>query len=147
MFLAFLLWLGLFLFAILDCLAADPTRCRGFPKLVWIPLIALLPIVGPAAWLMFGRPLQLREQRIANQRPKPSRPLGPDDDPRFLEMTGGPARSAPPRRPSEPDEKPQSGASSEPEASRKPDEDAGPVKGSSPGPQQEGPDATARNAD
>lgn len=87
MFLALFLWLGLFLFAVLDCLAADPTRCRGLPKLLWIPVIGLLPIVGPSAWLMFGRPHRLPE----NGRPPrpPRRPLGPEDDPRFLEKLGG----------------------------------------------------------
>ena len=103
---AFLLSLGLFIFAVLDCITSDRSQCRILPKALWFLIIVLIPIVGPLAWLLLGRPAKPSEHPAgrmparpdSSPPPRPSRrPLGPDDDPRFLEMTGGPAHAAPPR--------------------------------------------------
>ncbi|MBO3184708.1 AMP-binding protein, partial [Dermatophilus congolensis] len=47
---------------------------RALPKPIWALGICLFPIVGGTAWWLAGRP----------QRPRPQRPIGPDDDPDFL---------------------------------------------------------------
>ncbi|HEX2149621.1 MAG TPA: PLD nuclease N-terminal domain-containing protein, partial [Actinomycetota bacterium] len=96
---AILFSIGITIFALLDLIATAPERCRVLPKILWLPVVIFLPTVGPLAWVLLGRPEK------ANPSPRdlgyradpgtmPKRPLGPDDDPRFLEMTGGPVRPA-----------------------------------------------------
>jgi hypothetical protein len=66
---------------------------RNLPKTFWILLIIFLPTIGSVAWLLLGRPEKTRlypgDNRARANPPgaRPRRPLGPDDDPRFLEMT------------------------------------------------------------
>jgi hypothetical protein len=71
--------------ALISCLSADRDQVRALPRLLWVPVIVLLPLVGPGCWFLFGR----------RQRPQPPRPGGgpgrprpkpstPDDDPDFL---------------------------------------------------------------
>jgi hypothetical protein len=96
---AFLFSLALLIFAVLDCIATDASLCRNLPKTLWILLIIFLPTIGSVAWLLLGRPEKTRflpgDTRFrAGPQPRPKRPLGPDDDPRFLEMTGGPVAPA-----------------------------------------------------
>lgn len=92
--LAFLFSLGLLVFCVLDCIA-DSSLVRNLPKTLWILLIIFLPTIGSIAWLLLGRPEKTRfypgDTRVRPNPPaaRPKRPLGPDDDPRFLEMTRG----------------------------------------------------------
>jgi hypothetical protein len=116
--------IGITIFAFLDLIATAPERCRGLPKILWLLVVIFLPTVGPLAWLIFGRPergtLSPRGPGYQVDRTgKPKRPLGPDDDPRFLEMTGGPVRPAarkpqsdprPPKPPASPQDGHPSGA-------------------------------------
>ncbi|HEU4868933.1 MAG TPA: PLD nuclease N-terminal domain-containing protein [Actinomycetota bacterium] len=91
--LAFLFSLGLLVFCVLDCIATDSSLVRNLPKTLWIMLIIFLPTIGSVAWLLLGRPEKTRpypgDSRTRANPPaaRPKRPLGPDDDPRFLEMT------------------------------------------------------------
>lgn len=84
-----LIELGLLIYCFLDCLQSDDLLIRNLPKWGWIVLIIVVPIVGPIAWLVAGRP-----QTAA---PGPARTTGypayeqpqrrlqaPDDDPEFL---------------------------------------------------------------
>ena len=97
---AFLFSLALLLFCVLDCIATDASLVRNLPKTLWIMLIIFLPTIGSVAWLLLGRPEKTRlmpgDTRYRPDPPaaRPKRPLGPDDDPRFLEMTRG---SVPPQ--------------------------------------------------
>ncbi|HEX2149250.1 MAG TPA: PLD nuclease N-terminal domain-containing protein [Actinomycetota bacterium] len=99
---ALLLSLGLLVFCVLDCMVTDSSLVRNLPKLLWIMLIVFLPPIGSVAWLLLGRPEKARPYPgDARSRPtapaaRPKRPLGPDDDPRFQEMTR--YISAPPPR-------------------------------------------------
>jgi hypothetical protein len=105
---AVLFSIGITIFALLDLIATAPERCRGLPKILWLPVVIFLPTVGPLAWLLLGRP-EMERRRPSSGRyaadpgARPKRPLGPDDDPRFLEMTGGPVRPAV-RKPAAPPE-------------------------------------------
>jgi hypothetical protein len=91
--LAFLFSLGLLVFCVLDCIASDSSLVRNLPKSLWIMLIIFLPTIGSIAWLLLGRPEKTRlypgdsRGRMNPPAARPKRPLGPDDDPRFLEMT------------------------------------------------------------
>jgi hypothetical protein len=44
-------------------------------KSVWLAVVILVPIVGPVAWIVRGRPRRMSP---------PRRGRGPDDDPDFL---------------------------------------------------------------
>jgi hypothetical protein len=99
--LAFLFSLGLLVFCVLDCIATDSSLVRNLPKTFWILLIIFLPTIGSVAWLLLGRPEKSRvypgDNRARGNPPARSkRPLGPDDDPRVLEMT---RNLTPPRAP------------------------------------------------
>lgn len=82
------LWpLLLIAFTVYNLISAIQTKdadVRSLPKIVWIILILLFPLVGGIAWLMAGRTRTGSAGPI--RRPSPPRrgPLGPDDDPEFL---------------------------------------------------------------
>ncbi len=89
--LPFLVELALVLYALIDCLLCDEALVRNLPKLLWVFIILLFPIVGPIAWLVAGRPQgagpatggPMWGSGPRAHRPAP-RPKGPDDDPDFL---------------------------------------------------------------
>ena len=76
--------------ALISCLSVANRRAiRRLPRGVWVALILLVPVVGAAAWFLFGRPLSLRRARTGFWRLVPgsgARPtvLAPDDDAEFL---------------------------------------------------------------
>jgi Phospholipase_D-nuclease N-terminal len=47
----------LLVFCLIDCIQTDPLLVRNLPKIGWILLIVILPIVGGIAWLVAGRPV------------------------------------------------------------------------------------------
>ena len=80
--LPWLLSIALTVYAVVDCIQTDEPRVRNLPKLLWILLILVFPVVGPIAWLVAGRPQRGPAGRRPTSRPQP--PRGPDDDPDFL---------------------------------------------------------------
>jgi Phospholipase_D-nuclease N-terminal len=46
------------IFCLIDCIQTDSTLVRNLPKIAWIVLIVVLPLVGGIAWLFAGRPLR-----------------------------------------------------------------------------------------
>ena len=83
--LPWLLTLAVTIYAVVDAIQSDDAQVRNLPKLLWILLILLFPLVGSIAWFLAGRPPRARPQRGPG-RPGPGRrpPQGPDDDPDFL---------------------------------------------------------------
>ena len=87
-----LLLIGLEIFALIDCIQTPNDEVRHLPKLAWIILIVIAPLGGAIAWLFTGRPRgtaaegsqPIRSGGSAARRS--TRPLGPDDDPEFLEQ-------------------------------------------------------------
>lgn len=51
-----LLMLGFWLWALYDVITTPDGAARHLPKLAWVFVIALLWVVGAAAWLLLGRP-------------------------------------------------------------------------------------------
>lgn len=47
---------ALVVFCLVDCVQTDRDRVRNLPKVAWILLILLVPLVGGIAWLVAGRP-------------------------------------------------------------------------------------------
>jgi hypothetical protein len=92
-----LLILALALFAVIDCLSRDDDEVRGLPKVLWVLVILLFPLLGSLAWFFAGRPrgagLPGAGFGSAGESPfrlpgglgRPTaRPVAPDDDPEFL---------------------------------------------------------------
>ena len=76
-----LLLLGLTIYAAVDCIQTEEGRQRHLPKVLWLLLILLFPVVGPVSWFLAGRSGPARRRRPGN---RPPYPRGPDDDPDFL---------------------------------------------------------------
>ena len=72
--------LVLLVLALISALSAD--RVRTLPRALWVLVVLLIPLLGPLAYFVFGRPLPA--PREGPVRRPPSRPASPDDDPEFL---------------------------------------------------------------
>lgn len=79
----------LLVYTAIECVQSDRYAVRNLSKGAWLVVIVLLPVIGPIAWLIAGRPQRpgphpwSPPQRTST--PGPGRaPLGPDDDPEFL---------------------------------------------------------------
>jgi Phospholipase_D-nuclease N-terminal len=93
-FLPAILVIVLAIYSWIEIAQSDPREVRQLPRGLWA-LLVFIPLVGAAAWLVYGRP-----NGDTPPPPKPkARPhvVAPDDDPEFL-------RSLRQRRP--PDEEP-----------------------------------------
>jgi Phospholipase_D-nuclease N-terminal len=51
-----LLFIGLWLFCVLDVLGTSPDAVALMPKIVWLAVVLFLSPLGSVAWLMLGRP-------------------------------------------------------------------------------------------
>ncbi|WP_028709097.1 PLD nuclease N-terminal domain-containing protein [Propionicicella superfundia] len=65
----------LMIYCVVDIAMSGPFKVRLMPRWLWLAAVICLPLVGSAAWLIFGRP------RV---EPPPKKPTAPDDDPDFL---------------------------------------------------------------
>lgn len=72
--------LGFIVYTLTDCVQTPENQIRGLPKIGWVFVILLLPLLGGTAWLVVGKP---QRPGIQDRRP-PRGPRGPDDDPDFL---------------------------------------------------------------
>jgi phospholipase D-like protein len=72
--------LVLFVLGLISSLSAD--RVRNAPRLVWVLLIVLIPLLGSIAYFVWGRPLGVPIEGVP--RRSRSHPTSPDDDPEFL---------------------------------------------------------------
>lgn len=85
-----LLALGFALYCIIDLVRSSDDEVRGLPRLVWLLLMIVLPVLGGIAWLVAGRPRSSRPPGRGPLRPRPSSAVrGPDDDPDFLRSLDG----------------------------------------------------------
>lgn len=111
-------------YCLIDVIRSEESAIRGLPKLPWVFIVLLFPVVGGAAWFLAGRPRGTKPPgtgRIA--RPKP-RVVGPDDDPDFLRNIKRP-KAAPPAAPVDPTTTtggPTGGAGDEPPPARPTDD-------------------------
>lgn len=90
------LMLGLTIFAVVDVITTDDGSVRNLPKMMWLLLVLLFPLVGSIAWFVAGRPVvgtgRARfgaYERDASAFPEYNRPgrfaaTNPDDDEEFL---------------------------------------------------------------
>ena len=73
--------LVLFVLALISVLSAE--RVRTAPRVVWVLLILLIPLLGPIAYFVWGRPVPAPREGPPVRRTR-SRPSSPDDDADFL---------------------------------------------------------------
>lgn len=74
---------GLSVYCLFDVRSTGRGEVRALPKAAWF-VVVLVPLVGPAAWLLAGRSPR---RGPGTPRPRP-RVVGPDDDPDFLWRLG-----------------------------------------------------------
>jgi hypothetical protein len=94
-----LAYLGLTVYSVIDCFQTPPEELHLFSRARWITVILLIPVIGAAGWLLAGRPGRGRHERAAAGPERAAgygwtaegvaqHPIGPDDDPEFLEGLG-----------------------------------------------------------
>jgi hypothetical protein len=66
--------LVLTIFCLVDAITSRDDDVRHVPKLWWLILILLFPVVGSVAWLVAGRPTTTTRAPRARERPAPERP-------------------------------------------------------------------------
>ncbi|HEY0530798.1 MAG TPA: PLD nuclease N-terminal domain-containing protein [Actinoplanes sp.] len=73
--------LALFVLALISCLSVE--RVRTLPRFAWVLLIVVIPLAGPIAYFVWGRPAGPPLEGSLVHRVS-RRPSSPDDDPEFL---------------------------------------------------------------
>jgi hypothetical protein len=87
--------LCLLVYCVLNVITTPEHEVRNLPKLLWLVLVIFVPIIGPVAWLVAGRPLGpsrpggLPYKGNNGRFPEYDRPgraaaQNPDDDEAFL---------------------------------------------------------------
>jgi Phospholipase_D-nuclease N-terminal len=89
-----LVFLGLWIFCIIDVITTPDGQSRNLPKVAWLLIVIVLMDVGSIAWLIAGRTWNGEPRRPGVPRPPlvgtPDRPgarpvaSNPDDDEEFL---------------------------------------------------------------
>jgi hypothetical protein len=51
-----LVFLGLWIFCLIDVITSDSAAVRNLPKLTWVFIVIILSEIGAIAWLVAGRP-------------------------------------------------------------------------------------------
>jgi hypothetical protein len=65
---------ALWVFCLVDAIGARADRIRNLPKVAWVLLILLFPLVGSIGWLVAGRPESGGSRRSAYEREQPAFP-------------------------------------------------------------------------
>jgi Phospholipase_D-nuclease N-terminal len=78
-----LAYLAVTVVALIDCLSTEG-RIRGLPRALWAVIILFVPLIGPAAWFLAGRPARPADPAATPLLPPLHRVIAPDDDPDFL---------------------------------------------------------------
>ena len=76
--------LVLLVYAVVDLTRTPGAQVRTLPKPLWF-LVLLLPVLGPVAWLLAGRPKPGTPRAVPRVLPPDTGPArAPDDDEAFL---------------------------------------------------------------
>ncbi|MFF5171388.1 PLD nuclease N-terminal domain-containing protein [Micromonospora sp. NPDC000089] len=88
--LLFLVEIVLGICALISCLSAEEGQIRALPRVAWVLIILLFPLVGSVVWFAAGREPGPARPRTAwpmgdgfSERDRANR-VAPDDDPEFL---------------------------------------------------------------
>lgn len=108
--------LVLWLYCLFDAITTPEAACRNLPKILWVVVVLLFPLIGSIAWLLAGRPARTadlsgydpapgpRRGPRSGPRPGPSAALAPDDDEEFLRRVRERAEEQRRNAPKRPDE-------------------------------------------
>ncbi|AUH41274.1 PLD nuclease N-terminal domain-containing protein [Streptomyces sp. CMB-StM0423] len=85
--------LGVVIYALLDCATTRKEDAKHLPKIAWIILIVLFPLLGSIGWLIAGRnrrrpPAGGSGGGGGTGRGRRSTWVAPDDNPEFLKKLG-----------------------------------------------------------
>lgn len=85
-YLPFLIYAAVTIYSIVDIALIERYRVRALPKIVWVLIVIVIPIVGAVLWFLLGR---IRLNDSGDTRgPVRRGPAAPDDDPEFLRKLG-----------------------------------------------------------
>jgi hypothetical protein len=101
--------LVLWLYCLFDVITTPDEVCRNLPKIVWLLVVLLFPLVGSIVWLVAGRPQTARTSARPSTYPEYDRPgrfaaTNPDDDEEFLRQCRERAEEQRRNAPKRPDE-------------------------------------------
>lgn len=85
---------GIFIYALIDCIRSEKWQVRALPKPAWIAVTLLFPLVGALLWLFLGRPKEagiFSPLRNTGSTP-PKVQKAPDDDEEFLRFLDAKAK-------------------------------------------------------
>ncbi|MCU1439712.1 MAG: hypothetical protein JWP85_709 [Rhodoglobus sp.] len=78
-----LAFLALTIFVLVDIITSDESRIRNLPKIAWVIVVILLPLIGSILWFVAGRsydqPVETLSFGDPRRREQPE-PLAVDDD-------------------------------------------------------------------
>jgi hypothetical protein len=79
----------LWIFCLVDVITSVEGTTRNLPRMVWLLIVLLLPLVGSILWLVAGRPEGVSRERSTSRFPEYDRPgrhvaQSADDDAEFL---------------------------------------------------------------
>ena len=81
-YLPFLIAAGVLIYTVVDIALIDRTRVKGLPKLLWVVVVIVLPVIGAVLWFLLGR--ERLSERGEGGTSLRRGPRAPDDDPEFL---------------------------------------------------------------
>lgn len=92
-YLPIMIFLGLVIYALIDCATTKKEDAKHLPKIAWIVLIVLFPLLGSIGWLLAGRnrrrPSAAGGGSGGGTGPgRRSTWVAPDDNPEFLKKLG-----------------------------------------------------------
>ncbi|MFI6291731.1 PLD nuclease N-terminal domain-containing protein [Nonomuraea sp. NPDC050790] len=73
--------LVLWIYCLFDAITTPDEAARNLPKVLWVIIVLLFPLIGSLFWLVTGRPQRAAPR--ATGRP-PGTAANPDDDEEFL---------------------------------------------------------------
>jgi hypothetical protein len=79
----FLIFMAVWIYALLDVIQTDGILTRNLPKQIWLLLVVFVPLMGSIAWLVAGRPLYAGWAPGGADNRRPARPRSVEDQPGF----------------------------------------------------------------
>ena len=75
---------ALTVYALVDLTSTPSARTAWLPRWAWALLVLVVPVIGPAAWLLLGKEDAAAIAPDAGAPGRNAGPVAPDDDPDFL---------------------------------------------------------------
>ncbi|MFD9946462.1 PLD nuclease N-terminal domain-containing protein [Nonomuraea sp. NPDC059023] len=72
--------LVLWIYCLFDAITTPDEAARNLPKILWVIIVLLFPLIGSLFWLVAGRPQGQAPPRVAGH----AKATSPDDDEEFL---------------------------------------------------------------